>query len=128
MRERSDADYVFGLKTLGTLLDLELHLGAFIQAAIATGLDRGKVNEHIVAARSLDESIAFSGIKPFHNTFFLHYTFSYYMFVAPLGFPDTERTNFRGLTKNSGGRQTALLHCVGYSLRWHMYGQAQAGG
>ena len=82
MLEGSDPDDVFGLQTLGTLLYLELHLGAFIQALVAIGLNRGKVNEHIVAARPLDESIALGGIKPLHNTFFLHYTFSYYLLAG----------------------------------------------
>jgi len=64
------------LQALGSLLHLELDLRAFIQAAVAARLDGRKVNEHIIAARSLDESIAFGGIKPLHSAFFLHYTFS----------------------------------------------------
>jgi hypothetical protein len=34
------------------------------------------VNEHVVAAVPLDETIALSGVKPFHNAFFSHYIFS----------------------------------------------------
>jgi hypothetical protein len=34
------------------------------------------MNEHVVAAGPLDESIALGGIKPLHSTFFFHYTFS----------------------------------------------------
>ena len=52
------------------LLDLELHLRAFIQGTVAVRLDRRKVNEYVVAARPLDESIALGGVKPFHSTFF----------------------------------------------------------
>src|SRR5688500_1389091 len=67
---------VFGLQPFRALLYLEFHFGAFIQAAVAICLNRGKVNKNIVAARTLDESIAFCGIKPLHGTFFLHCTFS----------------------------------------------------
>jgi hypothetical protein len=31
------------------------------------------MHKHIVATGALDESIAFGGIKPLHNTFFFHY-------------------------------------------------------
>lgn len=72
----SDSIYVFRLQSFGALLDLELHFRAFVQRTIAIRLNRGKVNEHIVAAGPLDESIALRGIKPFHYAFFLHYTFS----------------------------------------------------
>jgi hypothetical protein len=30
--------------------------------------------EHIIPIGALDKSIAFGGIKPFHNTFFSHYS------------------------------------------------------
>ena len=67
---------VLRLQALRPLLYLEFHFRAFIQASIAGGLNRGKMNEHVIAARPLDESIAFSGIEPLHGTIFLHYTFS----------------------------------------------------
>ena len=73
---KSNSHYVLGLQSFGALLNLELHLRAFIQGAIPVGLDGRKVNEHIVAARSLDETITFRGIEPLHCTFFLHCTFS----------------------------------------------------
>jgi len=67
-----DQRHVLGLQTFGSLLDLELHLRAFVQRAVAVGLDRGKVNEHVVAAGSLIKSLALGGVKPFHSAFFLH--------------------------------------------------------
>jgi hypothetical protein len=73
---KSDSHDVLGLQSFGPLLDLELHLRTFIQAAVAVSLDRRKMHEHVVAARSLDKSIAFGGIKPFHYALFFHYTFS----------------------------------------------------
>src|SRR5438132_2139636 len=72
---------VLGLQTLGSLLHLELHLRAFIQGAISIGLDRRKMNEHVIAAGTLDESISFCGIKPFHYAFFFDYLFSCSLFV-----------------------------------------------
>jgi hypothetical protein len=35
------------------------------------------MHKHIVATGALDKSITLGGIKPFHNTFFFHYKFSY---------------------------------------------------
>jgi hypothetical protein len=32
------------------------------------------MNEHVIPIRALDKSIALGGIKPFHNTFFSHYS------------------------------------------------------
>jgi hypothetical protein len=32
------------------------------------------VNKYIVAVRALDKAIALCGVKPFHNTFFSHYS------------------------------------------------------
>src|SRR6476646_8848633 len=73
---RLDSTYVLGLQTLGTLLHLELHLRTFVQGAIAVGLYRRKMNEHIVTAGTLDKSVALCGIEPFHYAFFFHYLFS----------------------------------------------------
>jgi hypothetical protein len=33
------------------------------------------VHKHILAAGSLDKSVALGGVKPFHNTLFSHYLF-----------------------------------------------------
>ena len=45
----------------------------FCQGLETSVLNSRKVNEHVVAAGPLDKSIAFSGVKPFHNTLFSHY-------------------------------------------------------
>jgi len=71
-----DPGHVLGLQSLGPLLHLELYLRAFIQGTIAVRLDGRKVYEHVVAATALDETVAFSGVKPFHDAFFSHYFFS----------------------------------------------------
>jgi len=64
--------HVLGLQTFGALLNLELNLRAFIQAAIPVCLDGREMHKHVVTAGPLDESIALRGIKPFHNAFFFH--------------------------------------------------------
>src|SRR5947208_15703550 len=53
---RSDAIDVLGLQTLGTLLDLEFHLRAFVQRTVAVRLDSRKVHKHVIAGGSLDKS------------------------------------------------------------------------
>jgi hypothetical protein len=62
-----------GLQPFGTSLYFELNLRAFIECPVAIHLDRRKMDEHIVAVGTLDETVALRGIKPFHNTFFSHY-------------------------------------------------------
>ncbi len=47
VNELSDS-YVFSLQAFWTLLDFELHRGAFVQRAVAIRLDGGKVDEHVV--------------------------------------------------------------------------------
>src|SRR6266852_6334424 len=63
------SNYVLGLQTFWPLLHLELHLRTYIQRTITVRLDCRKVNEYVVAARSLDKSVALGGIKPLHDTF-----------------------------------------------------------
>jgi len=71
-----EPDHVLGLQAFRTLLDLELNLRTFIQAAVPVGLDGREMHKHVVAAGTLDESITFGGVKPLHNTFFFHYKLS----------------------------------------------------
>jgi len=72
-----DSIHVLGLQAFGTLLDLELNLRTFIQASVPVCLNGREMHKHIVATGALDKSITLGGIKPFHNTFFFHYKFSY---------------------------------------------------
>ena len=65
---------ILGLQALGATLHLELHLRAFFQRSIAIHLDCCEVNKNIIAVRALDEAIALCGVKPFHDTFFSHYS------------------------------------------------------
>ncbi len=74
--EFSNPHDILGLQTLRPLLHLELHFRALVQCAITIGLDGGKMDEYIIARWPLDKPIAFGGVKPLHNSSFLHYTFS----------------------------------------------------
>lgn len=67
--------YVLGLQSFGTFLHLKFHFAAFVQGPVSGHLDGRKVNEHVLTVGPLDESIAFCGIKPFHDTFFSHCLF-----------------------------------------------------
>ncbi len=94
LRTGSNPDHVFRLQTLWTLFDLEFHFRAFVQGPIPVRLDRGKMNEHVVTARPLDESIALCGIKPFNCAFFLHYTSPETLFAVLLGPRGKESATF----------------------------------
>jgi len=63
-------DDVFRLETLRPLFHLEIHLLSFVQRFIAVRLDRGEMNEYVFTRLSLDESVPFGGVKPFHCTLF----------------------------------------------------------
>jgi hypothetical protein len=72
-RELDNSD-VQCLKTLGALLDFELHFVALVQALVARTNDGLEVHEHIFAAFALDESETLRSIEPlndarFHGTF-----------------------------------------------------------
>src|ERR1039458_3815761 len=105
----SDFQDVFGLQPFGALLDLELHLRTLLQGFVTVCLDGGKMNEHVVAARPLDESKALGGIKPFHCAFFFHYTFSQlrkvFSQIAPIWSSAKKRrpANWRRSSESGGG-------------------------
>jgi len=61
---------VFGLETLRPLFHLEIHLLSFVQRFVAVRLDSGEMNEYVFTRLSLDESVPFGGVKPFHCTLF----------------------------------------------------------
>ena len=65
-------DYVSSLQTLGTGLDGELHLLAFLQVLEAFASDRREMDEDIGAAVTFDEAEALGAIEPLNRT---DYTF-----------------------------------------------------
>src|ERR1051326_1724484 len=118
--------HVLGLQAFRPLLHLELDLRAFIQAAIPVRLNRGKVNKYIVTTGPLDESIAFGGVKPLHDTFFPHYNLLKSNRSSCSWVFQARKADFRGLLKTCEARPNNRLtccNCVGYSLRWRWYGQ-----
>jgi hypothetical protein len=68
--DRLDLAYVFSLKALRSLANLELHKLTFIQRLISIHLYRRKVHEHILARLPLDESETLRRIKPLHHSLF----------------------------------------------------------
>jgi hypothetical protein len=60
------------LETLGALEQVEFHHFAFIKGAIAILLDRGKMDKDILSCGPLNESIAFSPIKPLYCALLSH--------------------------------------------------------
>ena len=61
------------LRTLGAILDFELDLLAFVQAAIATTLNSGEVSKNVTAASiGGNETEAFFGIEPLNFALLNH--------------------------------------------------------
>lgn len=61
------------LRTLGAILDFELDLLAFVQAAVATTLDSGEVSKNVTAASiGSNETEAFFGIEPLNFALLNH--------------------------------------------------------
>ena len=61
----ADDGDVAGLRTLGSLLDLELNLLAFFQVLETFALNGGEVDEDIRAAFASEESVALASVEPF---------------------------------------------------------------
>jgi len=58
-----------GLAAPAVLLEFERDLLAFLQASEASALDRGDVDEDVIAALvGLDEAKAFLAVKPFYGS------------------------------------------------------------
>src|SRR5262249_17811156 len=66
--EPSDFPDVSGLETLGAARDVELDAVAFGKGFEALSLDRGVVNEHVLAAVLRDESVPLGLVEPLHSS------------------------------------------------------------
>src|SRR3954469_12262806 len=65
---RSERTNVLRLRTLGALRDVELDLLVLVEGLVALRLDRGVVNEDVVAAVLLgDEAEALLSVEPLHG-------------------------------------------------------------
>src|SRR3984957_15308219 len=65
---RSDCPNLTGLRTLGTLGDLEFHLLVLFKAAEASAVDLGVVDEDVRTLRLRDEAETFFGVEPLHSS------------------------------------------------------------
>jgi hypothetical protein len=63
---------VGSLQALGTTHNLEFNGLTLVERAIAVRLNRGEMDENVLAALALDESKALAGVKPLHCTLFFH--------------------------------------------------------
>jgi hypothetical protein len=57
------------LRTLGSLGDVETDSLSFVQRFVAATLDRGEVNENVLATINLDEAKSLLGVEPLDLTF-----------------------------------------------------------
>jgi len=64
------------LQALGALGHFELNRLSVIQRLVAVGLNRGKVDENVLAGLALDESESLAGIEPLYCSLFSQLCFS----------------------------------------------------
>lgn len=98
------SNYVRRIQALGTLLAFELHCFAFIQRFISAVLNRGKMYEHILARRTLDEPIPLGAVEPLHYPVFFHiHSFGEVTVVRFQSWPeDTKSRLYRATAWRSG--------------------------
>ena len=68
---------VRSLETLGASGDLEFNRLTFVQRFISLRLNRGEMDENVLARLALDESKSLAGIKPLHCSLFFQLCFSF---------------------------------------------------
>ena len=66
------AHYVKRVQPLGTLLALEIDRIPLIQGLETTLLNRREMHKYVFASGTLDETVSFGAIEPFHYTTFSH--------------------------------------------------------
>ena len=76
-----DRSYVFCLKALRALRDIELYGLAFLQAAEAACLNRREMHEDVFAILTADEAKAFSVVKPLYCSCFQFCSYFYLNFL-----------------------------------------------
>ena len=74
MLEGSD---VRGLEALGATGHVEFHCLAFIQRLVSLRLNRGEMDENVLARLPLDESKTLAGVKPLYCSLFFQLCFSF---------------------------------------------------
>jgi hypothetical protein len=63
---------VGSLQALGAADNLEFNGLSLVEGAVAVRLNRGEMDENVLAALALDESKAFAGVKPLYCSLFFH--------------------------------------------------------
>jgi hypothetical protein len=63
---------VGSLQALRAAGNLEFDCLSLVEGAVALRLDRGEMDEHVLATLALDETKALAGVKPLHYTLFFH--------------------------------------------------------
>jgi len=84
-RVLSGARNLYGIQSLGALLQLKLHRFSFIQGTVAIRLDGGKMHKHIFASRPLNETVTFSSVKPLDDALFFQSEVSLLVVVVAIG-------------------------------------------
>lgn len=84
MLEGSD---VRGLQALGTLGHVEFNRLAFVQRLVSLRLNRGEMDENVLAGLPLDESKSLAGVKPLYCSLFFQLCFSLLCELFGASFP-----------------------------------------
>lgn len=81
------ADHVCRVESLGALLALEFDGFAFVECLIARVLDGGEVDENVLAAGPLDETVTFRSVEPLNYALLFHSNSSCYGRLSASCFP-----------------------------------------
>jgi len=63
---------LFRLQAFGALFHYKGYARSLFQAAIAAGLNSGKMYEYVLSVFTRNKSKAFRGVKPLHRSSFFH--------------------------------------------------------
>ena len=80
---RLEAGHVLRLQALRALADFKFNGLSFVERFVSIHLNRGEMDENILAGLALDESVALAGVEPLHCSLFLH---CYYLVLGYLCF------------------------------------------
>lgn len=127
------AGYVGSLQARGAAGHFEFNRLAFVQRFVAFSLNRGEVDENVLAGLALDESKTLTGIEPLYCSLFSQLCFSFLLelfgaFPPPLAqqkkgpqvwtcSPSIKSKGFTRATNASHVRMTLLKCPVKYPLK-----------
>ena len=76
---RLESGDVRSLQALRPAGDFEFNRLSFVQRLIPLRLNRGEMDENVLAGLALDESIAFAGVEPLHYSLLSHFIYSLFV-------------------------------------------------